>query len=169
MNPESKAVAANILDHSTSLDRLHDVSVPPEISWWPPAPGWYVVLAILGMGLCLLTWRSFLKYRSNAYRRIALRELQLMQDHASVAELLRRTALAVAPRQLIANLTGEQWLDWLSSQCSDPIPDSVKSMLIDGPYRITAVPAETDSLKRYAARWIAQHQISVSEDQVTKC
>jgi len=159
MNTE-QATCSNTTQHqATSLDRLHDVSIPPDISWWPPAPGWYGVLTILGVGLCVLSWRWFVKFRSNAYRRIALRELNTLHDPASIAELLRRTALAIVPRQSISKLTGTQWLDWLSSHCPEPMPESVKSQLTDGTYRKTVIPTETDDLRQYAAQWITQHQI----------
>jgi hypothetical protein len=33
-------------DSATNLDRLHDIVVPAPVPWWPPAPGWYVVLTV---------------------------------------------------------------------------------------------------------------------------
>ncbi len=61
-----------------SLERLHDIAVPPSVSWWPPAPGWYVVGAIVFvlLGVSVLTMIDH--WRRNRYRREALKELDRM-------------------------------------------------------------------------------------------
>ena len=56
---------------ATSLDRLHDIVLPPEVSWWPPASGWYVVGGILLLLLLFLVHRARKHWLANAYRRAA--------------------------------------------------------------------------------------------------
>lgn len=145
-------------ESATSLDRLHDLALPPVVPWWPPAPGWYVVLAVLvlisGLGLVRLVSR----YRANAYRREAARELASLDSPAAIAELLRRTALAIAPRSVIAEKTGTAWLDWLAAQSSEAMPDSVRAQLTTGVYNPPAASHELSVLRDYAARWITRHR-----------
>ncbi len=143
---------------ATSLDRLHDIVLPPHVSWWPLAPGGYVLLA---MGLLLasaLIHRAWRRRQANAYRRAALRELGSIEDAAAMAELLRRTALAIAPRPSIAGKTGAAWLDWLAAHGPEAMPDTVRSLLTDGVYGRTPPREELVALRRYAARWIARHR-----------
>lgn len=142
---------------ATSLDRLHDLVPPPAVPWWPLAAGWYVVLALLLIILIFLLIRLVSRYRANAYRRTALRELDSLADAAAIAELLRRTALAVAPRSDIAEKTGEAWLAWLAAQCPETMPDAVRTQLTVGVYGRTAADHELNLVRDYAARWIARH------------
>ncbi len=100
-----------------SLDRLHDIVTPPPVSWWPLAPGWYVVG---GLGLILLglaAWDAAARWRRDRYRREASQELDRLaptaQNLAAVAELLKRVALVAYPRDQVAALTGEPWLEFL--------------------------------------------------------
>ena len=59
-----------------SLDNLHDIVEPASIPWWPPAPGVWLLLALVavwtvaGLGLWWVHWRR------QAYRRAGLRELR---------------------------------------------------------------------------------------------
>src|SRR5690606_33417427 len=103
---------------------LRDLHLPEAIGWWPPAPGWWLLLALLVLGLVLAARASFLLHRRNAARRVALAELaRLKRDWdadrnpaalaASVSDLLRRAMLAYAPRHEVAGLTGRAWLEWL--------------------------------------------------------
>ena len=47
----------------TGLDRLHDIVLPPPIPWWPPAPGWYVVLGVLLLAGLAAAWWSWKRWR----------------------------------------------------------------------------------------------------------
>jgi hypothetical protein len=141
-----------------SLDRLHDLVLPPAVPWWPPAPGWYGVLFLLAFGVAWLAWRFWKRWRANGYRRAARRALTAAQSAPAIAELLRRTALAMAPRPVIAEMSGGAWLDWLSAQCPTPMPDGVRRLLTAGIYGRPAADPDLGVLRDYTARWIARHR-----------
>ena len=145
---------------ATSLDRLHNIVLPPEVSWWPLAPGWYVVGGILLLVVIVLIYRARNRWLANAYRRAALLELASVDDTAGIAELLRRTALANTSRTVIAAKTGATWLDWLESQCRKSMPETVREQLTSGVYSRHVKPDELGELRDYAAYWIRRHQIS---------
>lgn len=156
-------------DQTTSLDLLHDLVSPPDVPWWPPAPGWYVVLAILMLGLILVLARLVSRFRANAYRRAALRELLALDDAASIAELLRRTALAVAPRATIAQLRGTDWLDWLARTSPEPLPETLREQLTTAVYARPAADPDCNALRAYAARWIRGHRRPAIAEPPPQC
>jgi hypothetical protein len=94
------------------LSNLRDIVVPPEVALWPPAPGWWILLAggiamaaiFAGM---IVAW-----YRRNAYRRAALVALDTA-DADDISTILKRAALAAWPRAEVASLTGADWLAFL--------------------------------------------------------
>jgi hypothetical protein len=122
------------------------------------APGWYVVGGILLLLTLLLIHRAWKRRRANAYRRAALRELASANDAAGIAELLRRTALAASPRPLVAAKTGAAWLDWLTAQCPDAMPDAVREQLTAGVYARHVRQDELSAFRDYARYWIARHR-----------
>ena len=103
---------------------LRDLHLPEPVSWWPLAPGWWllILLALLAMAYGLV--RAYQRRQRYAARRYALRELARYEaeylEHndpvtlgKQLSQLLRRGMLAYAPRSEIAGLTGEAWLHWL--------------------------------------------------------
>ena len=103
---------------------LRDLHLPDPIGWWPLAPGWWFVLFVVATVVGYLVWRAFTRWQDNAARRFALRELARYEaeyvEHRNpvtlarqLSELLRRGMLAYAPRDEVAGLTGEAWLQWL--------------------------------------------------------
>ena len=144
-------------DPSTDLDRLHDLVLPPEISWWPLAPGWYFVAVAVLIVLGVLGFRCFKRWRANAYRRAALHELESASDLPSIAAILRRTALVAEPRSFVAGKTGASWVEWLASAISHPMPDEVRDQLANGIYDDSRRGSDFSSLRRYAEQWIVQH------------
>ena len=142
----------------TSLSSLHDVVLPPTVPWWPLAPGWIFLISI---GLIVSGWlalRSYNTWKLNAYRRAALRELSSTQNPAAIAELLRRAALATAPRSEISSLTGKAWPDWLNERTSISMTSEVRYFLESDVYKPVSRDFPYNELKAYAIRWITTHQ-----------
>jgi hypothetical protein len=126
---------------------LRDLHLPDPVGWWPLAPGWWFILLLVAGGLAYLAWLGLKKWRHNAPRRFALRQLaryeaEYLQHRDPVtlgqqlSELLRRSMLAYAPRANVAGLTGDAWLQWLDSGMALPYfhTEGGKSLL-EIPYR----------------------------------
>lgn len=126
---------------------LRDLHLPDAIGWWPLAPGWWGVIAALGILLGYVLLRLYRQWRFNAPRRYAMHELARYEaeylEHRNpvtlgkqLSELLRRGMLAYAPREEVAGLTGSEWLAWLDQGM--PLPyfhtEGGKSLL-NLPYR----------------------------------
>jgi hypothetical protein len=105
------------------------------VDWWPPAPGWWALAALL---LLAMGW-GYWQYRRSALRRVALKELGRLARaepddgrlSAALNQLLRRVALACFAREQVAGLSGEAWLEFLDAQAQ------VKGF-VAGPGRVLA-------------------------------
>ena len=148
-----------------SLERLNDIALPTTVPWWPLAPGWYVLIALLTLVCVWLVACAWKHWRANAYRRTALRELAGAENAVAIVELLRRTALVCVQRSVLAQLSGAQWADWLDARCAGSMPVVVHAMLAGGIYAAPAVSPDLRSLRDYAARWIAAHRLLPGDTQ----
>ncbi|MCP8690065.1 DUF4381 domain-containing protein [Marinobacterium sedimentorum] len=152
-----------------SLEQLHDLQLPAEVGFWPPAPGWWLLAALLLGGLIwagIFLWR---RWQRNRYRRAALKLLaeyqrQLQQDQdpqrylTQVAQLLRRTALRAYPQQTLAGLTDNAWRQFLiDSSGLDGFNESTGDALLRGPYQ-AAIEFDTDAVQQLARNWILHHK-----------
>lgn len=101
------------------LSNLRDIVTPPDVSLWPPAPGWWIVGAALLASAAVLAAMAVLRYRRNAYRRAALVELtgteHLPPGEAAqrITAILKRAALVAYARPEVAELSGDVWLGFL--------------------------------------------------------
>ncbi|MBT8086672.1 MAG: DUF4381 domain-containing protein [Gammaproteobacteria bacterium] len=126
---------------------LRDLHLPDAVGWWPLAPGWWLMLALLAAAFGFVAIQVYRRWRRNAPRRYALKELKRCESEylshrnpvllgKQLSSLLRRGMLAYAPRAEIAGLTGAAWLEWLDRDM--PLPyfhtDGGKSLL-QLPYR----------------------------------
>lgn len=140
-----------------SLDRLNDLVAPPPLPWWPPAPAWYVVIALLLLGIAFAAWKAWRRWRANAYRRAALAGLERADGALEIAALLRRTALAIAPRAEVAALSSSAWPDWLDRRGPEAMPAEVRAVLARALYAPAPAP-DPAALRAYARRWISHHR-----------
>jgi hypothetical protein len=150
----------------TSLDRLHDIVAPPPAPWWPPAPGWYVVLAV---GIPLLIWAGVklaLAWKHNRYRRAALAELAAIRASrppdllSCLSELLKRTALIAYPREEVAALSGREWLAFLDrTGATTAFTSGPGHPIGDGPYSRPAAldDNDRDAVFTVARDWLRHH------------
>lgn len=117
MNPDIESLA------------LKDIHLPEAVSWFPPAPGWWIVLSLL-----LATFISYLLYRRYRIRRRLRDEAILLlnciksdfQQHKDpvrflneMSRMFRRVTLTLYPRQQVASLSGQEWLDFLTKIAAD--------------------------------------------------
>ena len=106
---------------------LREIHLPESVGWWPPAPGWWLLPALLVLGLAA-AWYGRLLYRRRKYSAISMarRELAGIRSRyaadrdagrcvRSVSGLLRRVSISVFPRSESAGLTGADWLAFLQS------------------------------------------------------
>lgn len=151
-----------------SLQNLNDIVWPAPVTWWPPAPGWYVVMAIL---LGVLTWRFFLSlraWRKDTYRRQALRELTSILaagegSATGIPPLLKRAALAAWPRQEVAALNGLEWHAFLDRTAASDLFCSGAGSILDrlsygasGGHRPSG--ADIEQVSTAAKHWLKHHR-----------
>jgi hypothetical protein len=126
---------------------LRGLHLPEAVGWWPLAPGWWLLIALLVAATVFLL-RAWLQRRAHAAaRRKALRQLEESRSAyayhgnpvtlgAEVSELLRRAMLAYAPRAEVAGLTGDEWLAWLDRDLDEPrFREGAGRSLLELPYR----------------------------------
>ncbi len=139
-----------------SLDNLRDIVEPHSVGWWPLAPGWWVVISILTVVVIVLSVRRWQHWRANAYRRAALRELQSATGVAAIADILKRTALCVWPRDQVASLSGSAWCVWLGRTGGMNVPEPVVQTLTCGVFSNTA--GDAHQLAEFAVNWVKNHR-----------
>jgi len=103
------------------LSQLRDIHLPEPGGFWPPAPGWWLMLVIiiaLGVLVFLLIRR---KIRRNRWLGTARRELDRLERAArpdsewfgALNALLKQSARIRYPERLPESLSGEPWVRFL--------------------------------------------------------
>jgi hypothetical protein len=146
------------------LANLRDIVLPVPVSFWPPAPGWWIVGATLLAALLILLAKALARYRQNAYRREALRELDAIGPARTpvaaqrISAVLKRAALAAFPRSEIARLSGASWLGFLDrTGRTDAFSKGPAHML--PAFALGAVPtADGEAILQEAQRWVRRHR-----------
>jgi hypothetical protein len=150
-------------DDPGSLDRLHDIATPPPVFWWPPAPAWYALGAIMVVLLVVLAWRVVAWRLRNRYRRAALAELAELEATAgeprilaALAELVKRVALAAFPRERVASLSGVDWLVFLDASARTNAFTHGPGRILESVYECGANRADPE-LFAAVRHWIKYH------------
>jgi len=141
---------------------LRDIHLPDPISWWPPAIGWWIVSAA-ALLLIVTAVGLVRRWRRVTVAKLALRELDALQTDTTLTTaeklrklsvLLRRAGLSAFPREEVAGLTGEAWLEWLDRPLKTPrFSQGAGRALLDAPYR-PAGKADMDGLMALCRDWL---------------
>ncbi len=135
---------------------LRDIHLPEPVGWWPPAPGWWLLLGFALTGAAAWAWRAW--RRRTRVRRAALAELKRIErDYAAegdvarlaqeLSTLMRRAAITVEERRRVAGLTGEEWLAWLDRGLDGrPFSEGPGRCLAEAPYRPDAEEQVVDAV-----------------------
>lgn len=162
------------------LAQLQDIHVPAEIGIWPPAWGWWVLLAVIIISLYALVFFIKRKKSRNAYRALAIAELSRIQTKYSTEQnseylqalsvILRRTALSGFGAQFNASLKGNQWLQWLDAQCAktkQQFSQGVGAALLIGPYQKSPEFDRTE-LHNLSLLWVKEHRNQWKQSKKTQ-
>jgi hypothetical protein len=149
------------------LADLRDWHLPDPVSWWPPAPGWWLVAAAALVALVLVVRLWFRWRRRTSLQRAARRELERLGRElaadgdrrrylAELSRLLRRLALARYPRAQVAGLTGDDWLAFLDATGGDgEFSQGVGRVLVESAYRPADETAfDPERLAALVGRWV---------------
>ena len=128
---------------------LRDIHLPDPISWWPIAPGWWLVIVSLLLIIAVIFILRKI-YLGKQLKRDVTSELENIKQQfhktqnksqlaKSLSILLRRASITYYPENNIAGLTGNNWLNYLDITNSNASSDRVfqsdtGEVLLSAPY-----------------------------------
>lgn len=100
------------------LEGLKDIRTPAAIESWPPAYGWWLLVLLVVIGICLFTKWLIKAQKVGQAKRQALQTLQNIDDSepdyvSQLNQLLKRVAMTYFPTQNVQAIHGSQWTDFL--------------------------------------------------------
>ena len=159
------------MDNEELLAQLADIHLPAEISYWPPAPGWWI-LTILLVGSIIYLIHRMVQLRNlrlvcqhalaeldNCYQRFARSEepdlsslrLRYVNEFNSV---MRRVALVHFPQANVASLGGDTWVDFIREKGdSSELNEEIASALSFGRFQ-TQCDVDVDAMNSLGQAWI---------------
>lgn len=152
----------------TAINDLQPIVAPEAVSFWPPQPGWYLVLILLLAALSYLFYRWVRFKKRNAYRKVALEQMagisSSVQDLARLNKLLKVTAIQGFGRRQVAGLYGPSWIEFLNASCTRVnFTEEEERIITQASWRniVDLEFAEQSflSLKEKARKWITYHKV----------
>ena len=118
------------MDSEELLEQLADIHLPTEISYWPPAPGWWILSILVVIGVIYLLKSYLARRHLQRVAKAALAELDNCYENFSAASgdkisesklryvnevnsVLRRVALVHYPQSKVSSLGGREWVDFI--------------------------------------------------------
>lgn len=169
------------------LSQLADIHLPDAVTLWPPAPGWWVLAALVLVALAFLCRqqlrRLLVRRRMNnalgeleqAYHTWRLRAEQGDDTNQAGLDLLygfnavlKRVALAYCPQSgsqaEVPRLTGEAWLQFLdrTGETTD-FTAGAGQALGHGTYQ-PVFNADAEGLHALCRRWIRQRYLKPARE-----
>jgi hypothetical protein len=128
---------------------LRDIHLPEPVSWWPPAPGVWLLLALLALLLAaVIVWLAVRQRRLRirrqarsglkALRRSWCADPQPVEQAAALSELLRRIGLSYFGRGGFGGRLGREEIACLNRLVDDErrrLPVELGDWLLEAPYR----------------------------------
>lgn len=152
------------------LQKLRDIHLPKPPGFWPMAPGWYCLAVMLLFLLGTVMYLLVRRHRRLRPKREALKLLMAYERQyaaqgsaavisAKISELLKRLALVYFPRQEVASLHGDPWIEFLGSTSRKIDFNEVRVLLLEVPYGRETTQVNLQALFRSAKSWIKQRGV----------
>ena len=150
------------------LDKLEPLIAPAPISWWPPAPGWWLLALLLPVHLPRKAAEQSTEAPLDPLRQAALSELERLSKPYDGVDagpwlqqlnaILKRLCRERYPQSNSHILSSRAWLAFLDSRC--PAAGLTRWMiLVEGAYRphCNLNDKAIAGLNQAVAIWIRKH------------
>jgi hypothetical protein len=149
------------------LSQLRDIHSAAEPSWWPPAPGWWVLAALALVLLTLVVRYGLQKWRIRIRQKRLVNALDSIPGEFNPAEmpheylaqmnkLFRVVALRAFPGTASARLQGAEWVTFIQSLLPENPASASLAALATGPYQ-PSPEFDADALQQLARTWIKRY------------
>ena len=128
------------MPNEIDLSGLRDLHTLAQPSIWPPAYGWWVILAIiLGLILtaiiCFIIWHNRpVVYAIRKIKKITDKEQDDLTYIKKLSQLLRRVAIAADGRATVAPLSDTKWQAFLQKRTPFVLSEAEAHLLAFAPY-----------------------------------
>lgn len=147
------------------LEALRDIHLPEPVSWWPPAPGWWLLALVALAVLVLAPWALHRHLRKRRQLGRVLAEVDTLEAAyrrsgdaqalcSGLSLVLKRVALAAWPRERVAGLTGRAWLEFLDDSGGGGAFANGPGQALAGAGYGEATAVDGAALVALARRWI---------------
>ncbi len=153
-----------------SSPHIQDIITPEDVAFWPPQPGWYLILLVLLIIVGIFIAIRMRHKKRNAYRSQGVLAIEALKNKGvsdsnilKVNSILKASALQAYNREDIAILSGEKWVDFLNKKAKHVnFNGACKTMLSNGPYQKFSSEDfnqnEFDDLVALSIKWIKSHR-----------
>lgn len=144
---------------------------PESIGYSFNTPGWYIVLGALLLTVLVIGFMRYRKYKKNAYRREALKDVEaILQQKGNnivyeINALLKIIALRLFGRKEVASLNGLAWFQFLNATMNSE--NIISEMEVEKLTSVLYNPDEKldnnsiNKLADFAVLWIKNHRAHV--------
>ena len=143
---------------------LRDIHLPDAVSWWPPAIGWWLLLALIILSIIFiprlyryLSYTPLNKVAITSFEQITAvynKNKDSNQLVVDTSRLLRQIAMSYYSREQVAQLTGDKWIDTLNSITTKTIfSDKLKQSIVNAPYQKQA-EIDPENLIQCVNEWL---------------
>lgn len=158
------------MDSEELLAQLADIHLPEPVSFWPPAPGWWVLAVIvLIAAVVFVRWWNQRHARQQVYLHAVAELDRCMTRYAEqdgdsdqrkldyvngVNSVLRRVALVHFPSANVASLGGAEWVEFIRENGdSSGLDEDLAAALSFGRFQ-TRCDINVDALDALGRSWI---------------
>lgn len=168
--PQQQVMTPPAMDETQQLlSEVRDIRGLENVSCWPLAPGWWILLGLLfTIILGLFLFKKWCAMRARRFETQLKAMLESLRSETNIkkkaqgfSEILRLAALRKYGRAACAGLEGKDWLDWLKAHDPKGFDWTDRAgILIEAPYMPDQVVAKSDAdfdaLFKAAERWVKQ-------------
>lgn len=119
-----------------NLPELRDIHLPDGVSMFPPAYGWWVILASVIAIFILINLAKYIRRKSKKLYAMRLikhvHNQNIIASALQMSEILRR--ICVYKYKSAASLFGKEWIEFLNQHAKLKLEGKAANLLIDAPY-----------------------------------